>query len=162
MAPSGWGAGETNASRARRVRDPVTGRPRGRPAAPAPGSPRAGASPRAPVPGDVVAPRSDGAARRQVPGGARGRARRARAHQRGLGRLLAGAMRFLGELSQARNDGIDIERASATWSTSFTSYHGQLLAGRAVGVAIEIERAVTRRARASAESYRCAAAHSSP
>ena len=45
------------------------------------------------------------------------------------------AMRFLGELSQARNDGIDIERASATWSTSsFTSYHGQLaLAGRAVG-----------------------------
>ena len=38
------------------------------------------------------------------------------------------AMRFLGELSQARNDGIDIERASTTWSTSsFTSYHGQLL-----------------------------------
>ena len=38
------------------------------------------------------------------------------------------AMRFLGELSQARNDGIDIERASATWSrSSFTSYHGQLL-----------------------------------
>ena len=36
-------------------------------------------------------------------------------------------MRFLGELAQARNDGIDIERASthATWS--FTSYHGQLL-----------------------------------
>ena len=32
----------------------------------------------------------------------RGRARRARAHQRGLGRLLAGrAMRFLGELAQA-------------------------------------------------------------
>eukprot|EP00964_Phaeocystis_antarctica_P021753 scaffold12086_cov67-Phaeocystis_antarctica.AAC.1 len=32
-------------------------------------------------------------------------------------------MRFLGELAQARNDGIDIERASATWSTSsFTSY----------------------------------------
>ena len=38
------------------------------------------------------------------------------------------AMRFLGELAQARNDGIDIERASTTWSTSsFTSYHGQLL-----------------------------------
>jgi hypothetical protein len=37
-------------------------------------------------------------------------------------------MRFLGELAQARNDGIDIERASTTWSTSsFTSYHGQLL-----------------------------------
>jgi hypothetical protein len=36
------------------------------------------------------------------------------------------AMRFLGELAQARNDGIDIERASTTWSTSsFTSYHGQ-------------------------------------
>ena len=45
-------------------------------------------------------------------------------------------MRFLGELSQARNDGVDLERASATWSTSsFTSYHGQLLSltGRAVG-----------------------------
>ena len=38
------------------------------------------------------------------------------------------AMRFLGELAQARNDGVDLERASATWSTSsFTSYHGQLL-----------------------------------
>jgi len=38
------------------------------------------------------------------------------------------AMRFLGELAQAQNDGIDIERASTTWSTSsFTSYHGQLL-----------------------------------
>jgi len=38
------------------------------------------------------------------------------------------AMRFLGELAQARNDGIDMERASTTWSTSsFTSYHGQLL-----------------------------------
>ena len=49
--------------------------------------------------------------------------RRARAHQRGLGRGFSPeAMRFLGELSQARNDGIDIERASATWSTSsFTS-----------------------------------------
>ena len=34
----------------------------------------------------------------------------------------------LGELAQARNDSIDIERASTTWSTSsFTSYHGQLL-----------------------------------
>jgi hypothetical protein len=46
------------------------------------------------------------------------------------------AMRFLGELAQARNDGIDIERASTTWSTSsFTSYHGQLLSrsGGAVG-----------------------------
>ena len=54
------------------------------------------------------------------------------------------AMRFLGELAQARNDGIDIERASTTWSTSsFTSYHGQLLS-LAVrwGVAIEIERAI--------------------
>ena len=35
-------------------------------------------------------------------------------------------MRFLGELAQARNNGIDIERASTTW-LSFTSYHGQLL-----------------------------------
>ena len=51
------------------------------------------------------------------------------------------AMRFLGELSQARNDGIDIERASTTWSTSsFTSYHGQLLSLAVQwGVAIEIE-----------------------
>ena len=32
------------------------------------------------------------------------------------------AMRSLGELSQARNDGVDLKRASATWSTSsFTS-----------------------------------------
>ena len=59
------------------------------------------------------------------------------------------AMRFLGELSQARNDGIDIERASATWSTSsFTSYHGQLLSLAVQwGVAIEIERAVKKSAR---------------
>jgi hypothetical protein len=50
------------------------------------------------------------------------------------------AMRFLGELAQARNDGIDIERASTTWSTSsFTSYHGQLLSLAVQwGVAIEI------------------------
>ena len=54
------------------------------------------------------------------------------------------AMRFLGELAQARNDGIDIERSSATWSTSsFTSYHGQLLSLAVQwGVAIEIERAI--------------------
>ena len=52
------------------------------------------------------------------------------------------AMRFLG-------DGIDIERASATWSTSsFTSYHGQLLSLAVQwGVAIEIERAIQKRAR---------------
>ena len=58
------------------------------------------------------------------------------------------AMRFLGELSQARNDGIDIERASATWSTSsFTSYHGQLLSLAVQwGVAIEIERAIKKSA----------------
>ena len=50
------------------------------------------------------------------------------------------AMRYLGELVQSRNDGIDIERSSATWSTSsFTSYHVTTylpqpapLAGRAV------------------------------
>ena len=59
------------------------------------------------------------------------------------------AMRFLGELSQARGDGIDYERASATWSTSsFTSYHGQLLSLAVQwGVAIEIERAIKNRAR---------------
>ena len=69
------------------------------------------------------------------------------------------AMRFLGELSQARNDGIDIERASATWSTSsFTSYHGQLLSLAVQwGVAIEIERAIKKsRARASAEKLQSA------
>ena len=56
------------------------------------------------------------------------------------------AMRFLGELAQARNDGIDIERASATWSTSlFISYHGQLLSLAVQwGVAIEIERAINK------------------
>ena len=54
------------------------------------------------------------------------------------------AMRFLGELSQARHDAVDLERASATWSTSsFTSYHGQLLSlAVQFGVAIEIERAI--------------------
>ena len=61
------------------------------------------------------------------------------------------AMRFLGELSQARNDGINIERTSATWSTSsllFTSYHGQLLSLAVQGgVAIEIERAIKKSAR---------------
>ena len=59
------------------------------------------------------------------------------------------AMRFLGELAQARNDGVDLERASATWSTSsFTSYHGQLLSLAVQwGVAIEIERAVKKSAR---------------
>ena len=59
------------------------------------------------------------------------------------------AMRFLGELSQARGDDIDYERASATWSTSsFTSYHGQLLSLAVQwGVAIEIERAIKNRAR---------------
>ena len=58
------------------------------------------------------------------------------------------AMRFLGELSQARNDGIDIERASTTWSTSsFTSYHGQPLSLAVQwGVAIEIEQAIKKSA----------------
>ena len=59
------------------------------------------------------------------------------------------AMRYLGELAQARNDGIDIERSSATWSTSsFTSYHGQLLSLAVQwGVAIEIERAIKTKAK---------------
>ena len=59
------------------------------------------------------------------------------------------AMRFLGELSQARGDGIDYESASATWSTSsFTSYHGQLLSLAVQwGVAIEIERGIKNRVR---------------
>jgi hypothetical protein len=81
--------------------------------------------------------------------GARGRAgaRRARAHQRGLGPLLAGGDALPGrrELAQARNDGIDIERASTTWS--FTSYHGQLLSLAVQwGIAIEIERAIKKNA----------------
>ena len=44
--------------------------------------------------------------------------------------------------------GIDIERASTTWSTSsFTSYHGQLLSLAVQwGVAIEIERAIKKNA----------------
>ena len=55
----------------------------------------------------------------------------------------------LPELAQARNDGVDLERASATWSTSsFTSYHGQLLSLAVQwGVAIESERAIKRSAR---------------
>ena len=59
------------------------------------------------------------------------------------------AMRFLGELAQQRGDGVDAERTSATWSTtSFTSYHGQLLSlAVQFGVAIEIERAITDRAK---------------
>ena len=59
------------------------------------------------------------------------------------------AMRLLGELAQARNDGVDLERANATWSTSsFTSYHGQLLSLAVQwGVAIEIERAIKTSAR---------------
>ena len=59
------------------------------------------------------------------------------------------AMRLLGELAQARNDGVDLERANATWSTSsFTSYHGQLLSLAVQwGVAIEIERAIKKSAR---------------
>ena len=51
-------------------------------------------------------------------------------------------------LCPARNDGVDLERASATWSTSsFTSYHGQLLSLAVQwGVAIEIERAIKKSA----------------
>ena len=53
---------------------------------------------------------------------------------------------FVQQLAQARNDGVDLERASAMWSTSsFTSYkRPATLAGRAVGwgVAIEIERGI--------------------
>ena len=59
------------------------------------------------------------------------------------------AVRFLGELAQQRGDGIDAERTSATWSTtSFTSYHGQLLSlAVQFGVAAEIERAIFKNAR---------------
>ena len=71
-------------------------------------------------------------------------------------------MRFLGEprgeLAQARNDGIDIERASTTWSTSsFTSYHGQLLSlgWRCSGGSRSRSSGRSRRARASVRE--CAA-----
>jgi hypothetical protein len=98
----------------------------------------------------VVAPRSDGvpAAHRQVPGGARGRHDVLVLISEVWGGFSPEAMRFLGELAQARNDGIDIERASTTWSTSsFTSCHGQLLSLAVQwGVAIEIERAIKKNA----------------
>ena len=96
----------------------------------------------------MVAPRSDGAARTaKYQAARRGRARRVLVLISEVwGGFSPEAMRFLGELSQARNDGIDIERASATWSTS--SYHGQLLSLAVQwGVAIEIERAIKKSAR---------------
>jgi hypothetical protein len=85
----------------------------------------------------------------------RGRARRARAHQRGLGRLLAGGDALpVGELTQARNDGIDIRssararrgrrRPSPPTTASCSRWRGAVW-----GVAIEIERAIKKNARAS-------------
>ena len=102
------------------------------------------------APSEVVAPRSDGAART-----AKYQAALEGGHDvlvlisEVWGGFSPEAMRFLGELAQARNDGVDLERASATWSTSsFTSYHGQLLSLAVQwGVAIEIERAVKKSAR---------------
>ena len=102
------------------------------------------------APSEVVAPRSDGAART-----AKYQAALDGGHDvlvlisEVWGGFSPEAMRFLGELAQARNDGVDLERASATWSTSsFTSYHGQLLSLAVQwGVAIEIERAVKTSAR---------------
>ena len=101
------------------------------------------------APKDVVAPRSDG-----VPRTAKYQAALEGGHDvlvlisEVWGGFSPEAMRFLGELAQARNDGIDIERASTTWSTSsFTSYHGQLLSLAVQwGVAIEIERAIKKNA----------------
>ena len=54
------------------------------------------------------------------------------------------AVTYLARLAQARGDGIDQERAGATWSTrSFTSYYGQLLSiAVQLGVAMEIEAAL--------------------
>ena len=103
------------------------------------------------MPSDVVPPRAAGAPPRA--------AKYAAALQNGhevlvliaevWGGFSPEAMRLLGELAQARGDGIDIERASATWSTSsFTAYHGQLLSLAVQwGVAIEIERAIKNSAR---------------
>jgi len=101
------------------------------------------------APKEVVAPRSDGAPRT-----AKYQAALEGGHDvlvlisEVWGGFSPEAMRFLGELAQARNDGIDIERASTTWSTSsFTSYHGQLLSLAVQwGVAIEIERAIKKSA----------------
>ena len=57
------------------------------------------------------------------------------------------AMRFLGELAQARGDRVDFERESATWSTtSFMSYHGQMLSlAVQLGVATEIQNSIKHR-----------------
>jgi len=80
------------------------------------------------APKDVVAPRSDGAARTAkylqaaLEDGHDVLVLISEVWGRGFSPEV---MRFLGELAQARNDGIDIERASTTWSTSsFTSYMG--------------------------------------
>ena len=102
------------------------------------------------APSEVVAPRSDGAART-----AKYQAALDGGHDvlvlisEVWGGFSPEAMRLLGELAQARNDGVDLERANATWSTSsFTSYHGQLLSLAVQwGVAIEIERAIKKSAR---------------
>ena len=101
------------------------------------------------APSEVVAPRSDGAART-----AKYQAALDGGHDvlvlisEVWGGFSPEAMRLLGELAQARNDGVDLERANATWSTSsFTSYHGQLLSLAVQrGVAIEIERAIKKSA----------------
>ena len=55
------------------------------------------------------------------------------------------AVRFLGELAQARGDRVDFERESATWSTtSFMSYHGQMLSlAVQLGVATEIQNSIS-------------------
>ena len=59
------------------------------------------------------------------------------------------AMRFLGELAQARGDRVDFERESATWSTtSFMSYHGQMLSlAVQLGVATEIQNSIKHRSK---------------
>jgi len=59
------------------------------------------------------------------------------------------ATRFLGELAQQRDDSVDLERASSTFTTrSFTAYHGQLLSlAVQLGVAAEIDRAIKAKAR---------------
>ena len=103
------------------------------------------------APPDVVPPRADGEPARN----AKYRAALDEGHEvlvlisEVWGGFSPEAMRFLGELAQQRGDGLDAERTSATWSTSsFTSYHGQLLSMAVqFGVAVEIERAILKNAR---------------
>ena len=97
------------------------------------------------APSDVVPPRADGGARK---------AKYAEALDGGhdvlvliaevWGGFSPESTRLLGELAQQRDDSVELEQASSTFTTrSFTAYHGQLLSlAVQMGVAIEITRAI--------------------